>query len=50
MTGCAALRLPLSYEYIAGRLLEVAPGIATSRVVIAHLGNGAQRVCRAERA
>ena len=31
----------LSYEYIAGRLLEVAPGIATSRVVVAHLGNGA---------
>ena len=31
----------LSYEYIASRLPEVAPGIATSRVVIAHLGNGA---------
>jgi acetate kinase len=31
----------LSYEYIAGRLPEVAPGIAMSRVVVAHLGNGA---------
>ena len=31
----------LSYEYIASRLPEVAPGIATSRVVVAHLGNGA---------
>ena len=31
----------LSYEYIASRLPEVAPGIAASRVVVAHLGNGA---------
>jgi acetate kinase len=31
----------LSYEYIAGRLNEVAPEIANGRVVVAHLGNGA---------
>jgi acetate kinase len=31
----------LSYEYIAGRLREVAPEIADGRVVVAHLGNGA---------
>jgi acetate kinase len=31
----------LSYEYIAGRLREVAPEIAEGRVVAAHLGNGA---------
>jgi len=31
----------LSYEYIAGRLCEVAPGIAKKRVIIAHLGSGA---------
>ncbi|MBS0642196.1 MAG: acetate kinase, partial [Proteobacteria bacterium] len=31
----------LSYEYIAGRLPEVAPEIAAGRVVVAHLGNGA---------
>jgi acetate kinase len=31
----------LSYEYIAGRLAEVAPEIADGRVVVAHLGNGA---------
>jgi acetate kinase len=31
----------LSYEYIAGRLREVAPGLAAGRVVVAHLGNGA---------
>lgn len=31
----------LSYEYITGRLREIAPGIAGGRVVIAHLGNGA---------
>jgi len=31
----------LSYEYIAGRLHEVAPGIAAKRVVVAHLGSGA---------
>lgn len=31
----------LSYEYIAQRLPEVAPEIAGSRVIVAHLGSGA---------
>lgn len=31
----------LSYEYIAGRLPEVTPGIAKGRVIVAHLGSGA---------
>ena len=31
----------LSYEYIAGRLPEVAPEIASGRVIVAHLGSGA---------
>jgi acetate kinase len=31
----------LSYEYIAGRLPEVAPDIASGRVIVAHLGSGA---------
>jgi acetate kinase len=31
----------LSYEYIAGRLREIAPGIAKGRVIVAHLGSGA---------
>lgn len=31
----------LSFEYVAGRLAEVAPQLATKRTVIAHLGNGA---------
>ncbi|MCJ8156980.1 acetate/propionate family kinase [Sphingomonas sp. LaA6.9] len=31
----------LSYEYVASRLTEIAPDIAASRVIIAHLGNGA---------
>ncbi|TCU17837.1 acetate kinase [Rhizobium azibense] len=31
----------LSYEYIAERLAEVAPGIAGGRIIIAHLGSGA---------
>ncbi len=31
----------LSYEYVAGRLSEVAPGIAHGKVIAAHLGNGA---------
>jgi acetate kinase len=31
----------LSYEYVAGRLCEIAPGIANRRVIIAHLGSGA---------
>jgi len=31
----------LSYEYIAGRLREIAPEIANRRVIVAHLGSGA---------
>ena len=31
----------LSYEFIAGRLWQVAPTIANGRVVVAHLGSGA---------
>ena len=31
----------LSYEYVAGRLPEVAPAIANRRVIVAHLGSGA---------
>lgn len=31
----------LSYEYVAERLLEVAPQIANGRVIVAHLGSGA---------
>jgi acetate kinase len=31
----------LSYEYIAGRLPQVAPAIAGGRVIVAHLGSGA---------
>jgi acetate kinase len=31
----------LSYEFVAGRLPEVAPGIAAGRVIVAHLGSGA---------
>jgi len=31
----------LSYEYIAGRLKEIAPVLAQARVIVAHLGNGA---------
>jgi acetate kinase len=31
----------LSYEYVAGRLPQVAPDIAGGRVIVAHLGSGA---------
>ncbi len=31
----------LSYDYIAGALTGIAPEVATGRVVVAHLGNGA---------
>jgi acetate kinase len=31
----------LSYEYVAGRLREIAPGHAEKRVIVAHLGSGA---------
>ena len=31
----------LSYEYVSGRLREIAPDVASGRVIIAHLGSGA---------
>ncbi|WP_018897913.1 acetate/propionate family kinase [Rhizobium sp. 2MFCol3.1] len=31
----------LSYEYVAGRLAEVAPDVGGGRVIVAHLGSGA---------
>ncbi|PTM94186.1 acetate/propionate family kinase [Mycoplana dimorpha] len=31
----------LSYEYVAGRLREVAPSVAGGKLIVAHLGNGA---------
>jgi acetate kinase len=31
----------LSYEYVSGRLPEVAPRLARGRTIVAHLGNGA---------
>ncbi|HET6940909.1 MAG TPA: acetate/propionate family kinase [Sphingomicrobium sp.] len=31
----------LSYEFVTGRLKEIAPDLAAGRVIIAHLGNGA---------
>jgi acetate kinase len=31
----------LSYEYVSGRLKEIAPELAERRVIVAHLGNGA---------
>ncbi|WFU26684.1 acetate/propionate family kinase [Bradyrhizobium sp. CB1717] len=31
----------LSFEYVAGRIAEIAPELAARRTVIAHLGNGA---------
>jgi len=31
----------ISYEYVAGRLREIAPEVAAGRVILAHLGNGA---------
>jgi acetate kinase len=31
----------LSYEYVAQRLREIAPAVATGRVIVAHLGSGA---------
>ena len=38
----------LSYEYIAGRLREVAPEIALGRVIVAHLGSGASMCALAD--
>jgi len=31
----------LSYEYVAGRLADIAPDVAGGRVIVAHLGSGA---------
>ena len=31
----------LSYEYVARRLTDIAPDVASGRIVVAHLGNGA---------
>ncbi|MBX4908087.1 MULTISPECIES: acetate/propionate family kinase [Rhizobium] len=31
----------LSYEYVAGRLAEIAPDVGRGRVIVAHLGSGA---------
>ena len=31
----------LSYEYVSGRLRALAPGVASGRVILAHLGSGA---------
>lgn len=31
----------LSYEYVAGRLTEIAPELANAKIIICHLGNGA---------
>ena len=38
----------LSYEYIAERLREVAPEIASGRVIVAHLGSGASMCALAD--
>ena len=35
----------LSYEYVLSRLNDIAPELASARVVIAHLGNGVSRPC-----
>ena len=38
----------LSYEYVAQRLRDVAPGIAKGRVIVAHLGSGASMCAMAD--
>jgi acetate kinase len=38
----------LSYEYVAGRLREIALGVAKGRVIIAHLGSGASMCALAD--
>jgi acetate kinase len=38
----------LSYEYIAGRLREIAPEVAKGRVIVAHLGSGASMCALAD--
>lgn len=38
----------LSYQYVTGRLREIAPEVAGGRVIVAHLGNGAS-MCAIEK-
>ncbi len=38
----------LSYEYISGHLREIAPNIASGRVIVAHLGSGASMCALSE--
>ena len=38
----------LSYEYVAGRLRDIAPSVAKGRVIIAHLGSGASMCALAD--
>jgi acetate kinase len=38
----------LSYEYVAGRLRDIAPNVAKGRVIIAHLGSGASMCALAD--
>ncbi|MBX6370026.1 MAG: acetate/propionate family kinase [Rhodospirillales bacterium] len=39
----------LSYEYIAGRMAEIAPELADRRLIVAHLGSGASLCAMRER-
>jgi len=38
----------LSYEYVAGRLRQIAPELAKGRVIVAHLGSGASMCALAD--
>ena len=38
----------LSYEYVTGRLIEIAPEVASGRVIVAHLGSGASMCALAD--
>jgi acetate kinase len=38
----------LSYEYVAGRLRDIAPSVAQGRVIVAHLGSGASMCALAD--
>ncbi len=38
----------LSYEYVAGRLREIAPDVGKGRVIVAHLGSGASMCAMAD--
>jgi acetate kinase len=38
----------LSYEYVSGRLREIAPRLASGRIIIAHLGSGASMCALAD--